>query len=564
MAKLTTEAFIRKAKKKHGEFYDYSRAVYDGAHTLLEIVCPLHGSFMQRAGDHANVGKGCKQCGAVRATPTPFSTADFVRQSAETHADFYSYEKSVYSTYKLPLTITCPTHGDFSQRAGQHMRGNGCPLCRRGRKSSKFKGQTRQQRFESWLERADKLHSGFYSYARVVFVNTKTPVTIVCPAHGEFSQTPGNHVDGPCGCPQCASKSKSDLRTKSHAGWIAGFLDAHGESAYDYTVCEDIAAATQRVSIGCHSHGVFRQQAYVHQQGLGCPKCSGKESTPEVEMREWLAATLPPGEELQMNTRSVIPPFELDVYLPGLKVALEFNGTYWHCDERKARLYHQKKSLACRSLGIQLIHVYEHDWDSRPEACKQMIAGKLSLGCQSLNARSLSLREVGNDAGFLRANHFQGSVAASVGYGLFDADRMVALMTFGKSRFNDAHTWEMLRFCSLRGCRVRGAASRLFAAFRRGHLALGESVVSYARLDYSSGNVYQALGFVEEAVCAPDYVWVKQPGVVLGRQATQKHKLGKLLGKRFDADKSEAENMKSCNYKRVYSAGNLRYVYRHE
>jgi hypothetical protein len=210
------------------------------------------------------------------------------------------------------------------------------------------------------------------------------------------------------------------------------------------------------------------------------------------------------------------------------------------------------------------VHIYEFDWTLRKDACKRLLRGKLGTQERKVSARSLAVKSDAADGEFLEANHFQGKVPSSVRYGLFEGDVMVALMTFGRPRFAHGHTWELLRFCSMAGLRVRGGAGKLFARFKRDHLLPGDTVISYARMDYSNGGVYVAMGFSGGDVCAPDYTWVKQPNIILRRQSTQKHKLPKLLGNKFDATKSESENMKGAGYKRIYSAGNLRYVYAHE
>jgi hypothetical protein len=272
-----------------------------------------------------------------------------------------------------------------------------------------------------------------------------------------------------------------------------------------------------------------------------------------------------PGVDILRGDRRAIAPYELDLLLPAKRLAVEFNGTFWHADTRKDKWYHQKKALACAAKGIQLVHIYEYDWDRDQQACLQLLAGKLGTSDEVLNARALQIRAVRSSeaSAFLAVNHFQGAVNAPVRLGLFDGERLVSLMTFGRPRYGGGYQWELLRFCSLASVRVRGGAGRLFKAFVRQHLTLGDKVVSFARLDYSRGGVYEALGFVREEVCAPDYVWVKQPKLVLKRYATQKHLLPALLGKDFDPAKSESENMRSARYNRVYSAGNLRYVFTH-
>lgn len=559
MGKQTTEDFIRKAREHHGDFYDYSKSEYAGAHTLLTIGCPVHGEFKQRAGDHANVGKGCRLCGIRRGAPKARSTEEFVEAARKKHGHTYDYSGVAYKTHKLPVKIVCQEHGPFAQVAGKHLAGNGCPACRKGKITRKYKAKTRAERFEAWRENSMKLHANAYDYSRVDFVNSTTPVVIVCPEHGPFSQSPGNHLNNGCRCPECAREGKAEKKTKSRDAWLHGFRGVHGDK-FDYSNAGAISQAVNSVSILCQTHGEFFQQAYVHLAGHGCPKCVGRVSSPEDALHEWLQDLLP-GTRIDRNRRDVIPPYELDLYLPEKNTAIEFNGSYWHCDNQKDKFYHQRKSLLCRARGILLIHVYEYDWTTVPGRCLALLRGKLSAGRSKLNARDMTVRPVDDCAEFLEAHHFQGNIPASVKYGLYCQNELTAVMTFGKPRYSKAHSWEVLRFCSKGDVLVRGGAGKLFSKFKEENLERGGSVISYAQLDYSSGGVYEALGFDYAGVSAPGYVWVKSPHKVLGRQATQKHKLGNLLESEFNPSESESANMRRAGFKRIYNAGNLRYVY---
>jgi phage FluMu protein Com len=565
MGKLTTEQFVCKATRRHGDRYDYSKSVYTGAHKKLTITCRAHGDFLQLAGDHANVGKGCPKCGVIAATPQSFTTAEFVARARARHGDRYDYSESCYTNTKRKLRIICKRHGPFEQTAGKHLRGSGCPLCRDGGIARTGNAVSIDERCARWKGAANSLHGGRYDYSKVVFKNSKTPVEIICREHGSFYQTPGNHLHGGCQCPACAEEGKRIHTRNSTDAWLRSFRRAHTSGRYDYSRVGHVVDCRQRVTIVCAKHGHFSQQAYVHALGHGCPRCVNKVSRPEDDLAVFLAS-LCPDEPLVRSTRKVIAPYELDVFFPRLNVAVEFNGTYWHHDGVKQKNYHQRKSLLCRARGVRLFHIYDYDWMTRRAACERLLRDKLRGPRAVYDARKLSLKPaIDLYREFLDANHWQGGLASQAVYGLFDGDALLSVMTFGPSRFDKAKTWEMLRFCSLAGTRVRGAAGKLFKAFARDHLTPGDTVVSYARLDYSNGDVYTRLGFVEEGVCPPDYVWVSHTGwTVLRRQSTQKHKLPRLLGSKFDPTLSEAENMRKSNYRRVYSAGNLKYTYTHE
>jgi len=133
--KRTLKEFINESNKVHDFFYDYSESIYSGALSYVDIICPKHGKFKQKANDHLN-GHGCKYCGNEENTQRLFKTTDDIIQRAkEVHGDFYDYSKVQYKGIYERITIICPIHKEFKQIANVHLRGGGCPKC------SKSKGE---------------------------------------------------------------------------------------------------------------------------------------------------------------------------------------------------------------------------------------------------------------------------------------------------------------------------------------------------------------------------------------------------------------------------------------
>jgi len=129
-ATSTTEKFIEKARKKHGDLYDYSNVVYRTT-TLdkVTILCPVHGGFEMTPNNHLN-GCGCPKCGIVqRSDKKRKSPEDFIIEARRLHGDRYGYDRLGYTYSLKSVTITCKVHGDFKQLASNHLRGAGCPKC---------------------------------------------------------------------------------------------------------------------------------------------------------------------------------------------------------------------------------------------------------------------------------------------------------------------------------------------------------------------------------------------------------------------------------------------------
>lgn len=123
--RMTTDIFISKATKVHGEVYDYSDTVYTLNRNKVSITCRIHGAFSQLPGNHLK-GSGCNKCAVARCTST---VDDFVSKAKEIHHGKYSYELVEYTKRHANVNITCPEHGRFMQKANDHLFGAGCPAC---------------------------------------------------------------------------------------------------------------------------------------------------------------------------------------------------------------------------------------------------------------------------------------------------------------------------------------------------------------------------------------------------------------------------------------------------
>ena len=129
MARLTTEQFIQRARKVHGNKYDYSQVIYLSAIEKVRIVCREHGTFSQGAHDHLN-GNGCPKCGCLKnAQKRTKSLKAFIADARRVHGQRYDYSRVVYKLSRSEVTIVCAKHGAFSQTAYDHLRGCGCPKC---------------------------------------------------------------------------------------------------------------------------------------------------------------------------------------------------------------------------------------------------------------------------------------------------------------------------------------------------------------------------------------------------------------------------------------------------
>lgn len=261
---------------------------------------------------------------------------------------------------------------------------------------------------------------------------------------------------------------------------------------------------------------------------------------------------------IKYNTNvKIIPPYEVDIYIPDKNIAIEVNGNYWHSIADKDKFYHQHKSLLCKEKGIRLIHIFEYEWVNNNEKIKQFLKDNLGVDIITVGARKCQVCEINKDAAedFFNKSHLQNYGKSSVRLGLYYKGKLLSAMTFSKSRFNKKYEWEIIRYATFPGYRIIGGASKLFSFFKERYQP--KSVLSYCDLSKMSGEVYKKLGFKEVGLTEPGYVWVKNnSNEVLTRYQTQVKKL-KLLG--FEG--TEDEIMSSQNFFKIYNSGNLIYEY---
>ena len=344
----TTEEWITSAHNVHGNKYDYSKVVYVDSKTKVCIICSEHGEFQQLPSQHLS-GRGCPTCGVEKQTSTK---EEFIKKAKEIHGDKYDYSKVDYSNAHTKVCIICPNHGEFWQTPSQHLQGDGCPKC----------GGTCVLTKEEWVAFANKVHNGKYDYSNVEYVNNVTKVCIICPEHGEYLQRPGDHTQGH-GCPKCG---RSYVPTTKE--WITSAHNVHGNK-YDYSKVDYVNGRT-KVCIICHEHGEFWQTPSQHLQGDGCPKCNL--SHLERSVMNYLDEV---GITYDYQKRfKWLGKQSLDFYLPDYNVGVECQGIqhfepvdyFGGEDGFKQTLERDKrKKTLCEKNGVKLLYFGNvHNYDT--------------------------------------------------------------------------------------------------------------------------------------------------------------------------------------------------------
>ena len=192
---------------------------------------------------------------------------EFITKANIIHEFKYDYSKAVYYNQKSQVTILCPEHGEFIQKAQNHLHGHGCSICGKGSSiSERTKGKTH------WIASAIKHHGNTYDYSLVSEdVKGSSKVTIICQEHGEFTQGLREHSMG-FGCTKCGYRAGAEKLLLPLAEFKIRCTLVH---ANDYTYEKTImVAGNEKIVITCKVHGDFTQGKFDHLNGHGCPECS--------------------------------------------------------------------------------------------------------------------------------------------------------------------------------------------------------------------------------------------------------------------------------------------------
>ena len=544
MKRKTTEQFVAEAKKIHGERYDYSKAEYINARSKVCIICPKHGEFWQLPSLHINQKCGCPECNGTKKR----TNDEFIFKADKVHNGKYNYSNVVYRNVNEKVCIICPEHGEFWQTPYDHLQGHGCPKCS-GRK---------QLTTEEFIQKSIEAHGMKYDYSRVEYVNNHTKVCIVCPKHGEFWQTAAEHMRGK-GCPDCGKQTISQKKSLNFEYYLKAFNKVHN-GKYDYSQTKYVDSLT-KINIICPIHGEFWQLPYDHSIGHGCPKCARQESKGEMGVFDYLATFY--NEEIITRCKDVIPPYELDIYVPSKKIAIEYDGLIWHSEKfGKDKNYHLMKTELCEKQGIRLIHIFENEWINNREIVEAKL--KHILGCddksQKVFARKCVVNEIDKSISkqFLDKNHIQGFGAATKHFGCFYNNELVGVMSFKKER-KDSDKWELTRFASDITKHCVGVGGKLFKYFVKSYNPIEIKSFADRRWSINNNNLYIKLGFKLDKILKPDYHYTNNKLDFFHKFHFRKEALNKKYG--LPLTMTENEMTQELGYYKIWNCGLLRYLW---
>lgn len=262
------------------------------------------------------------------------------------------------------------------------------------------------------------------------------------------------------------------------------------------------------------------------------------------------------GFTASLNDRETISPLELDIVVIDKNLAIEYCGNFYHSETwgNKTKDYHLKKFLKCRDVGIDLITIFDSEWQTKRDIIKSIISHKLGKVETKIYARNTVFKQLTykDVKEFETENHLQGSRPAEKYFGLFHNHELVMSISFGKSRYNKKYQYEIIRMTTKKNTSVVGGASKLF---KNSGIT---NCITYADNRFGSGKTYEKIGMRKIHESAPNYFYFHKTDhyTMYSRAKFQKHKIPNV-----DMSKSEYENMLDQGYDRIWDCGNTVYVY---
>lgn len=473
------------------------------------------------------------------------TTEQFISDARAVHGDRYDYSDVEYVNAHTPVAIRCPKHGVFKQRPSAHTNNkSGCPACA-GRPVIDTK---------LFVERARQIHGDRYDYSNVSYMGNKTPVNITCPIHGDFQMTPISHLDKSRGCPKCTDGYYEKYTTED---WVSRATEVHnGKYQYDSV---NYTGAFDKMEISCPEHGYFSQNSHDHLMGRGCPACAKIISKPETDLVDFFESM---GVRVLTNVRTVIPPYEVDLFCPDYGLAVEYCGLWWHSVDRgKSKSYHLEKHVRCEQEGIRLITIFEDEWLDGPERVKSVLRHCVGKSPRGVGARKTKIEKIpwNRARPFLNQYHLQGAGSPGiVQYGAFDGDDLIGVAVFGLSSGERSRKEIELKRYVCDGRNHPGLASKMF------HHGMGENdwkeIVAYVDRRWFTGSFKYESGFQKDGVVGPTLHYAKGKRRFNRRFVTK----NRLIQEGADPSRTKREILADRGYFQIYDAGRIRLIYRRD
>jgi hypothetical protein len=576
--KITTEEFITRAKNVYGDKFDLSQTKYVNSDTKVNIICSKHGEIFIYPLDFLK-GNGCPKCNLEKIGDSKRSnTQEFIEKAINIHGNEYDYSKVDYINSKTNVCIICSQGHEFFQKPNKHLNGDGCSKCNGKYIITK----------EEFIEQANKKHNNKFDYSKIEYLNKKTKIVIICPLHGEFTQSPANHLKG-CTCPNCnkdkrskhdeiyyiekecpicgkvfKSKKKEKLKYCSYKcageGKRKKAMKKHMES-FNKLGYELLEYNKNGILIIKHPDGhIFentkslilgRLYKGIELSTVLLPKYKLRSSL-EIKICKFLDEI---GIEYKKNRRNIIKGFEIDIFIKKYNLGIETNGIYWHSEFFLKKDYHLNKLNLCLDQNYTLFQFFEDEIIKNFDIVKLMISNRLNIFKETIYGNDCQINEIKSNIilkEFLEKNHILGNVLNTINIGLEIKNELVSVICL-KQYKNNSNKFEIVRICNKLNTNIINGENVLLDYFINNYQS--NKIIIYLDRRYSNEILFENLGFVKTKVITPNFWYARHKH----RKFSYEYNKKDLILTESDINKTKHELLIERKFPRIYDCGLLKF-----
>lgn len=503
---------------------------------------------------------------------------EFIKKALIVHVnEKLDYSQVEYINNRTPVKIIDHDlrpngieYGEFWQTPSNHLKGQQHPD-----KKGKRISNTKQFSQDEVIKRFKEVHAGEnLDYSQVIYKGMHIKVKIIShdlrpdgSEYGEFWQEPVVHLKG-CTHPEIGKRKQTLKQTSTTEDFITKGKIIHDNDNYSYEFVDYVNNRT-KIKIFCNKidskgkmHGIFEISPDNFLAGKGCPKCGNHLSNGEDEIVEFIG-NLIGKDNVIVRDHTILKGKEIDIFIPSLNIAFEFNGLRWHSEKfNKDKYYHYNKTKLCKENGITLFHIFEDEFLYHKNALLSKIKRiiKSDYDLPTIHGRKCLIKQIDKDIAksFLDLNHIQGYCKATTHIGAYFENKLVAVMSFIREE-NDK--WNLVRSCSDINYIVRGITSKLLKYFINNNKVNEIKTFLDRRWEHESeNNVYTKSGFSMISYLKPDYRYTNGHGQRLHKFGFRKKILHNKYG--LPLTMTEKEMTEKLGYYKIWDCGLIKYVYK--
>ena len=427
------------------------------------------------------------------------------------------------------------------------IQGKWCPVC-----SRKDVGNQNLTTHEIFLKRIKKRNSDFPNKpVKLIegqsYRGIDSKLKWKCKNNHTWEAIPKSIIRGSY-CPECKRLNNIDLHTNSflleNKDWLIS--EHHDQEKTLSQIAQELKSTPD--TIGKYfKHHEIEIKNFTHSQQ-------------EKEVNDFLVSL---GVETKQRIKNIIPPYELDIYVPSHNIAIEYCGLYWHSDvhERIDKFYHQRKMMLCKNEGIRLITIFGDEWMIQQQKVKDTLAHFLGKSEKGVFGRKVTIREIpfSTSKPFLDQYHLLHSgKPGKYRIGAFGpSGNLVGVMVFGnRCSEGSSNVIELKRFVTDKKNNP-GLGSKMFKWAIKNY-SLSE-IIAFVDLRWFDGEVKNKIGFKQIGVTSPTFYWTKNERR-FNRTFITKQKLKNM--KLFEnQDLTKKEMMRTLGYHMIWDCGKMKLIW---